>query len=61
MAVKQWKHSKELIKDIKTKQDRYATKYKKEICNSKPRDLVMQLEESDLIIINESLNVVFKL
>ncbi|CAH2000090.1 unnamed protein product [Acanthoscelides obtectus] len=41
MAVKQWKHSKELIKDIKTKQDRYVTKYKKEICNSNPRDLII--------------------
>lgn len=48
IAVKQWKHSKELIKDIKTKQDRYVTKYKKEMYNLKPRDLVMQLEESDL-------------
>lgn len=48
IAVKQWKHSKELIKDIKTKQDRYVTKYKKEMYNLKPRDLIMQLEESDL-------------
>ncbi|GBP27606.1 hypothetical protein EVAR_102858_1 [Eumeta japonica] len=48
IAVKHWKHVKELIKDVKTKQDRYVTKYKKETINLKPRDIVMQLEESDL-------------
>lgn len=48
IAVKQWKQSKELIKDLKTKQNRYVTKYKKEIYSLKPHDLIMQLEESDL-------------
>ncbi|KAF9422926.1 hypothetical protein HW555_001469 [Spodoptera exigua] len=48
IEVKQWKQVKELIKDLKTKQNRYVTKYKKEIYSFKPRDLITQLEEYDL-------------
>lgn len=43
-----WMHSKDFIKNIKTKQDRYVTKYKKEMYNLKPCDLIMQLKECDL-------------
>jgi hypothetical protein len=48
IVVKQWKHGKELIKDMKIKQERYVTKYMKETYNLKPRDLITQLEESYL-------------
>lgn len=48
ILVKQWRNSKELIQDIKTKKERFITKYKKETQKIKPYDLIGQLEESDL-------------
>lgn len=48
ILVKQWRNSKELIKDIKTKKERYVMKYKKETQKLKPYDLIGQLEETDL-------------
>ncbi|XP_060801187.1 uncharacterized protein LOC132904255 [Amyelois transitella] len=48
ILVKQWRNSKELIKDITTKKERYVMKYKKETQKLKPYDLIGQLEETDL-------------
>ncbi|KAI8420458.1 hypothetical protein MSG28_008946 [Choristoneura fumiferana] len=59
IVVQQWRNSKELIMDLKTKKERYITKYKKEIQKMKPYDLIGQLEQSDLIkLFQHEVNIV---
>ncbi|KAI8422982.1 hypothetical protein MSG28_014072 [Choristoneura fumiferana] len=59
IVVQQWRNSKELIMDFKTKKERYITKYKKEIQKMKPYDLIGQLEQSDLLkLFQHEVNIV---
>lgn len=58
ITFKQWVHARELIQDQTTKKERYVTKYKKQVKEVKPKDLILQLEGDVQKLLKHERNIV---